>query len=175
MFSTYDLLACEKSSDFQAGLLGSIVTPGYSINSALIKLKDNKAGWFSEGDVIQTGYVLIKIHKNYILVRNINKNLKIYLNSCEPLVENDNPNLYLASTDVDEPSRTDEGIINTELTAQQQRIFLKEPVAKNGYAESRTQELEQTVELKKDQTRVFHEMVEQKEERKNIEPDYQTD
>ncbi|VAW97285.1 hypothetical protein MNBD_GAMMA23-1811 [hydrothermal vent metagenome] len=169
---TSELFACEKSSDFQAGFLGSIISPDSSINSALIKLEASEADWFYEGDVIKKGYVLNKIQKDYILVQNVNKHFKIYLNSCEPLVEIDNPYLYLAATDVDEPSETNEGLTNTELTAQQQRIFLKAPVAKNGHAESRTQELEHPVELKKDQTRVFHEMVEQKEERKNAEPDY---
>lgn len=169
MLFTYELLACERSSDFQAGLLGSIVTPGSSINSALIKLTDSKAGWFSEGDIIQMGYVLNEIHKDYILVHNINKNLKIYLNSCEPLVEMDNPNLYLAVTDVAEPSEIDEGIINTELTVQQQRIFLKAPAINNGDAEIKTSEMEQSAELTKGQARIFHEIPEPEIELENIE------
>ncbi len=168
LFSS-ELFACEQGFGFQAGLLGSIVTPGSSVNSALIKLKDSDASWFYEGDILQTGYVLNKINKDYILVQNANKQLKIYLNSCEPHEETDNPYLYLAVTAVDESFEMDEGVINTELTPQQQRIFLKPPVLNNDRTEYKTLEQAQPVKLKKDQLRIFHKIPVPEKEPENVE------
>jgi hypothetical protein len=152
--------ACGDNSNASIRVLGSVVNSNSEHSAVLIKLTGSDAAWYLEGDLLPSGYKILKIHKRYIVAKYRINVIKVMLDNCGQFSAIDNPHLYLAELNnyaLNGAEQNEDGASNLELEIGQTRTFLAPPAIDVEFEPASRQEDNAVSELTGGQARVFYE------------------